>query len=126
MATIKQKKALEKIMENRGNISKAMKEAGYDDTTARNPKNLTDSKGYKALLTECGLTEELITLSLVTDIKSNKGKRFSELALGAELLGMRKNGINIANQVMVQKEVLVSQEAKEAADKAIAEFLNDY
>jgi len=29
MATLKQKKAVEKIVENRGNISRAMLEAGY-------------------------------------------------------------------------------------------------
>ena len=47
MATIKQKKAVARIVENRGNVSKSMLEAGYDPITAKNPKNLTESKGYK-------------------------------------------------------------------------------
>ena len=124
MATKKQKLALNKIVENRGNVSRAMREAGYNATTAKNPKNLTDSKGYKELLYECGLTEGLITKSLVEDIKNNKGKRFSELALGAELLGMRKMGISISNQINLNKEVPVDPETKKAADEAIDEYLN--
>lgn len=125
MSTQKQKLALEKIVENRGNVSKAMREAGYDDTTAKNPKNLTQSKGYKDLLRECGLTEDLITKALVADIKSNKGKRLSELALGAELLGMRKNRVNIDNQITFNKEGLVDSKAKAIADQAIDEYLNN-
>lgn len=50
MATIKQKKAFDKIVENRGNVSKAMREVGYDATTAKNPRNLTESKGFKELM----------------------------------------------------------------------------
>ena len=45
--TIKQKKAIQKIVENHGNVSKAMREVGYEYKTAKNPKNLTESKGYK-------------------------------------------------------------------------------
>ena len=123
MATAKQRIAVSKIVENRGNVGKAMREAGYDDTTAKNPKNLTDSKGYKALLYECGLTEDLITRVLVEDIKTNKGKRLGELALGAEILGMRKAGISLSNQINLNKEVLIDPEAKAKADKAIDDFL---
>lgn len=50
MATNKQKKALEILVENRGKpISKAMQEAGYRPATAKNPKNLTESEAYKKL-----------------------------------------------------------------------------
>lgn len=48
--TIKQQKAIENVMENRGNVSRAMIEAGYDPTTAKNPKNLTESKAWKELM----------------------------------------------------------------------------
>lgn len=50
MATLKQKKAVEKIVENHGNVSKGMREAGYDKNTAKNPKNLTESKGWQELM----------------------------------------------------------------------------
>ena len=47
MATHKQKLAVKKILENSGNVSKAMREVGYSPGTAKNPKHLTTSKGYK-------------------------------------------------------------------------------
>ena len=37
MATIKQKQAFNKIMENHGNISKTMREVGYTEATEKNP-----------------------------------------------------------------------------------------
>lgn len=51
MPTIKQKKAFDKIVENRGNVSKTMLEVGYNENTAKNPKNLTESDGWKELTT---------------------------------------------------------------------------
>ena len=52
MPTRKQKAAFIKVVENHGNISKSMREVGYDETTAKNPKNLTESKGWKELMEE--------------------------------------------------------------------------
>jgi hypothetical protein len=52
MATEKQKMAFGKIVENHGNISKTMKEVGYSENSAVNPKNLTESKGWKELMEE--------------------------------------------------------------------------
>jgi hypothetical protein len=95
MPTIKQKLAIEKFVENRGNMGAAMIQAGYDTTTAKNPKNLTNSKGYKVLLGKYGLTESLVTRALVEDIKAKKGNRTAELNLGAELLGMKKKEAEI-------------------------------
>lgn len=50
MSTLKQKKAIQKVMENHGNVSRAMLEVGYDPTTAKNPKNLTQSKAWMELM----------------------------------------------------------------------------
>lgn len=50
MPTYRQKLVASKIMENRGNISKSMIEAGYSETTAKNPKNLTNSKSWTDLM----------------------------------------------------------------------------
>lgn len=61
MATYKQKLALIKIMENRGNISKAMKEAGYTKATSKNPSNLTKSKGMRELVETLISGEDLAT-----------------------------------------------------------------
>lgn len=48
--TTKQKLAASKIMENHGNISKTMLEVGYSPNTAKNPSNLTNSKGWQELM----------------------------------------------------------------------------
>ena len=47
MATQRQKAAVNRIVENRGVVSKSMLEVGYKKNTAKNPKNLTDSKAFK-------------------------------------------------------------------------------
>jgi len=57
--TIKQKKALERVLENHGNVSKSMREAGYSPNTAKNPKLLTDSIGWNDMLREY-LPDELL------------------------------------------------------------------
>ena len=51
MATDKQKRAIQIYVENRGkSVSSAMREAGYSDATAKNPKNLTATEAWKELL----------------------------------------------------------------------------
>jgi hypothetical protein len=50
MATVKQQMAVKKVLENNGNISKAMRDAGYPETTASNPQQLTRSKGWAELM----------------------------------------------------------------------------
>lgn len=46
MSTLKQKRAVRAIVENGGNVSKAMREVGYTNETAKTPSKLTDSDGY--------------------------------------------------------------------------------
>ncbi len=48
--TTKQKIVAQKIVENHGNVSKSMLEAGYSPASAKNPKNLTNSKGWQQLM----------------------------------------------------------------------------
>lgn len=50
MATVRQRKAIEKVVENNGNVSRAMIEAGYSKAAAKNPKNLTESKAWAELM----------------------------------------------------------------------------
>lgn len=49
MATTKQKRAIAILAENGGNVSKAMREAGYTKISAATPKKLTESVAYKTL-----------------------------------------------------------------------------
>lgn len=48
--SIRQRTAIKKLVETRGVVSKAMIAAGYEPKTAKNPKNLTESKAYKQAL----------------------------------------------------------------------------
>jgi len=61
MATNKQKKAIKKLVENGGNISKAMREAGYSKKTSKTPKKLTESKAFVELMEKMGLDDKTLT-----------------------------------------------------------------
>lgn len=50
MATLKQKRALDVVGENGGNVSKAMEAVGYSKMTAKTPQKLTNSKGWQELM----------------------------------------------------------------------------
>ena len=93
MSTIKQKLAIEKTVENGGNVTQAMRDAGYASATINNPSNLTQSKGFKEILANCGLTEDLVISSLVSDIKNKPEKRLGELSLAADILRIKKREI---------------------------------
>lgn len=58
--SIRQKLVAQKVVENRGNVSKAMKEAGYSDAYASNPQQFKASKTWEELLDEY-LPDELLT-----------------------------------------------------------------
>lgn len=90
MSTIKQRKALEKLVENGGNVTQAMRGVGYSEGTVNNPSNLTHSKGYKEMLDDYGLTENLVVESLVSDIKNKPNERLRELVLASNILGIKE------------------------------------
>lgn len=85
--TIKQKKAVDNLVENGGNISKAMRDAGYTDATAKNPTKLTESKGFEQLMDEVGLTDDFLLKALKNDIKKKKQNRKPELELAFKIKG---------------------------------------
>lgn len=87
MATIKQRKAAELLVENGGNASKAMRDAGYSPATAKTPQKLTESTGFQELCDELGLTDEFLLKALVEDITSKPGDRKPELELGFKVKG---------------------------------------
>src|SRR3990167_8610167 len=50
--SIRQRLAIKKVMDSRGKkpVCTAMVEAGFSPSTAKNPKNLTESKAWKELM----------------------------------------------------------------------------
>lgn len=101
MATIKQKLAFNKIIENHGNISKSMREVGYSENTAINPKpNLIETKGFQELCNEYGLTDDFLIKALIEDIEGKPKNRKPEMELAFKIKGKldesNKTQINIA------------------------------
>jgi hypothetical protein len=90
-----QKKALDNLVANGGTIAEAMRGAGYDATTARNPSKLTESKGFKELCEQYGLTDNLLLSSLVEDIKKKEQNRKAELELGFKIKGRLTEKVDV-------------------------------
>lgn len=89
MATVKQRKAAEAMVENGGIASDAMRKAGYSEAMARNPQKVTKTKGFQELCDELGLTNNFLVETLVSDIKELPPKdRLGQLTLGAKMKGV--------------------------------------
>lgn len=86
MATERQKNAVDKIVENGGNVSKAMREAGYSPETAKTPSKLTRSDGFKELM-EAYLPDDMLLRALSDDIEKKEGNRKAEMELAFKLKG---------------------------------------
>ena len=98
MPTIKQLRAVSKLVENGGNISKAMESANYSKNTAKTPQKLTESKGFKEICDEVGLTDDFILQCLVDDIADKPRNRATELQLGAKIKGMLSDKLDITSK----------------------------
>ena len=86
MATERQKRAVDNIIENHGNVSKSMRDAGYTDASAKNPSNLTDSAGFAELM-EAYLPDDMLLRALADDIEAKDQNRKAELELAFKLKG---------------------------------------
>lgn len=84
--TIKQAKAAKLAVENGGNISQAMRDAGYSEATVNNPSNLTATKTWQQLMEEY-LPDDMILKALSEDIQAKPGNRTPELTLANKLKG---------------------------------------
>lgn len=69
--TIKQKKALENVVGNGGNITKAMRAAGYAEATINTPQKLTESKTWQELLDEY-IPDSLLREKIKEGLDANK------------------------------------------------------
>ena len=117
MPTLRQQRAVDKLVGNGGNVTQAMLEAGYSPNTANTPGKLTKSNGWLELMEQYGLTKVLIATSLVEDIKAKPQKRVEELKLGAKVLKMtdeeHKPPVQEVTVIKEQKNIyLVVEEAE--------------
>jgi uncharacterized protein YdaT len=82
MSLFRAKATMNNLIESKGelSISKAMLKAGYPETTAHNPQQLTRSKTWKRLLDELLPEDELID-KLTENIKQKKSINASNAAL---------------------------------------------
>ncbi len=119
--SMKQKKAVGKIVENCGNVSKSMKQAGYSDASAKNPKSLTDSKGFEQLMDEAGLTDDFLNECLEEDIRMKQQKREPELKLAYKLRGRLKDKVDITTK----GKALIGDSSR-MSEEEIAQALGKY
>ena len=105
--TIKQKRAMDNLVGNGGNITKAMRDAGYTEATANTPQKLTESKGFQHLMESQGLTDEFVVKALVEDIE-DKGQleakvrnRTPELTLAAKMKGRLSPDISVGGDLNI-------------------------
>ena len=125
MATTKQQNALANVVENGGNVSKAMIKAGYSPNTAKTPQKLTQSKAFVQYMEEAGVTDTKIVQVLKEGLDASKpvvmGKessdsfvdiqpdfqtrhKYLETALRVKGIGQGKDGDKLADFIQVINE----------------------
>jgi len=94
---------------------------GYGASLQDQPGRVLQSRGFKLALEEMGLTDKLITTSLVSDIEEKPKNRLGELKLGAEILGMvKRDDVKIPSQNNTYNFILnpkYQEEVKAMEDK---------
>lgn len=95
--TLKQKRAVDNMVENGGNVSKAMRDAGYSPATAKTPEKLTSSQAFADLL-EAYLPDDMMLRALSDDIEKKEGNRTSELQLGFKLKGRMTEKVDVTTK----------------------------
>lgn len=96
MATTKQQRATELMVENGGNASKAMRDAGYSDKTAKTPSKLTESKGFRELLDD-EIGDEYLVKLLKTELDNSLNKK-PYLELAFKLKGKLSNPKDVEDE----------------------------
>lgn len=97
MATALQEDLAEAVVRNkmlprykRKNKKELVVSVGYSPKVADKKATATiEAKGVQDAIAKQGLTKEFITEALIDDIQNKPRKRFLELNLGAEILGMK-------------------------------------
>lgn len=98
---VRQRKAALAVIKNQAldkpkPLGEVLESVGYSSGATETPSRIIDSVGFKQAIRDLGLTEDLITSSLVDDIREKPKARIQELKLGAEILGMVKRDEPVA------------------------------
>lgn len=111
MPTLKQKRLAQLVIEHAKdtNITKGklVEMGGYGHSIQIAPEKAFNSKGFLQELDNLGLTDELLTKSLVADIKAKKKNRARELELGFKVRGRLKeqpDGNTTNNLIIVEAD----------------------
>lgn len=70
--TNKQRLAAKEMVENGGNMASAMRKAGYSEAMVKNPKKVTQAKGFKEVLLVMGITDEALARVLSEGLNATK------------------------------------------------------
>ncbi len=84
-------RTLKNLVENGGNVSKAMRDAGYSKETAKNPSKLTRTRGFRQLMEQSRLTDKFLATALYEDIKNKPQRRVQEMTLAFKLMGLLRD-----------------------------------
>lgn len=98
----------EKLAENGGNRYKAMLSAGYSKEVAENPKKVLETKSFRMIAEEIGLTDSFILEALKNDIRDKPRNRIGELTLASKIKGMTKenDNQNVTNVLILPNELI--------------------
>lgn len=96
MATIKQQRAAELVVENGGNVSRAMRDAGYSEQTAKTPSKLTESKGFRELLDD-EISDDYLVGLLRNELDNSLNKK-PYLELAFKLKGKLSNPKDVEDE----------------------------
>ena len=139
MPTIRQRKAVENLVGNGGNVTKAMREANYAEATINTPQKLTESKGFQELW------EEVIPDTLLTEVHKEGLQAYKTDKITLKIGGEEQISISndpdfatrhkyldtayklkgsYAPEKSVNLNLSVSTEKQKVAAEAITRFLN--
>lgn len=108
IASAKQKKATELVLKGQS-VSSAMREAGYTEASAKNPKNLTETRYFLDIMEKHGVTDEKIAKVMSEGLEAkHKGEvdhgmrhKYLETALKVKKLTEDKPNTSLMGMVIV-------------------------
>ena len=98
------------------NKGKAIKDAGYSESTAHNPNSVIKTKGFQQLLQE-KITDQQLVDYLAADLEEKSGNRLGELKLAFELKGELSNKVDLNVNQEVDKQLVIMKQIIDNANR---------